>query len=482
MSAPPGIDPGGTMNDLNYINGINDTVDLNTTMATLGNLTFFDLATEQQVANLLNIYYTPLLVVLGSVGNLLSVFVFYNSKLWLQPTSRYLTAVALSDTLFLTQLLPPWMNAVRLTGLFNHWGFCQVFVYLSYVTCCLSNWLVVAFTVERFMAVVYPLRRTSMCSVNRSQIIIGTLVLLAMILNLPVFRFAVPTGKNCNIDFDYLDQAAQFNVADTVLSFTIPLMVITIMNAWIMVGVWRLEHGRARPRRMLSNQRAQQRVTRMLLIVSSVFVALNLPAYTMRICAYAYNMSEKEYSGRYAALQQVALLFFNTNFGINFVLYCLSGQNFRRALREMLRWRWRQQPPAERIEMRATRASLRRGSNSTSVVSTEVSQGPSSSAVTATTPPCRHKNCPHRWIFDNRLRLTATATPRRGLFGTAVEIHDPPTPFVTPRAVPRTTPRAVPHVIPHATHATPHVTPHATPHAAPSASTTSATSPGRASS
>jgi len=30
-------------------------------------------------------------------------------------------------------------------------------------------------------------------------------------------------------------------------------------------------------------------------------------------------------------LQHVAHVFFITNFGINFVLYCVSGQNFRRA-------------------------------------------------------------------------------------------------------------------------------------------------------
>ncbi|KAL0279792.1 UNVERIFIED_CONTAM: hypothetical protein PYX00_001273 [Menopon gallinae] len=32
------------------------------------------------------------------------------------------------------------------------------------------------------------------------------------------------------------------------------------------------------------------------------------------------------------AWQQASLILFNTNFGINFVLYCISGQNFRKAL------------------------------------------------------------------------------------------------------------------------------------------------------
>ncbi|KAG7313539.1 hypothetical protein JYU34_000682 [Plutella xylostella] len=58
------------------------------------------------------------------------------------------------------------------------------------------------------------------------------------------------------------------------------------------------------------------------------------------------NLEGTEHSGVWGALQQLALMFFNTNFGINFILYCMSGQNFRRALRQMLpRW-WRREPAA----------------------------------------------------------------------------------------------------------------------------------------
>lgn len=47
---------------------------------------------------------------------------------------------------------------------------------------------------------------------------------------------------------------------------------------------------------------------------------------------FVLTQSSGDYSGRWAALQQLALMFFNTNFGINFILYCLTGQNFRREL------------------------------------------------------------------------------------------------------------------------------------------------------
>lgn len=271
----------------------------------------------EQIAGSINFYYTPILIVLGTIGNLISVYVFYNTKLRVQSTSQYLSALAISDTLFLFQLLPAWLHALKVTDVFHQQGFCQVFVYLSYVACCMSSWLVVAFTGERFVAVLYPLQRNAVCTVTRARHIIAGVVFSSMVINLPVLRFAIPSNNDCNIDYEYISYAATFNLIDAVLSFSIPLLVIIIMNVWIVFGVWRLERdrqllmkaehvavssvqpstsagqstpvGRLRPSRVLSCPRSQQRVTRMLLIVSSVFVCLNLPAYTMRLIAYAYG-------------------------------------------------------------------------------------------------------------------------------------------------------------------------------------------------
>lgn len=71
----------------------------------------------------------------------------------------------------------------------------------------------------------------------------------------------------------------------------------------------------------------------MLLVVSTVFLVLNLPAYVVRACAFLYKDDEAPRSIELA--QQVCNLFFNTNFGINFILYCRTGQNFRNAMIRM---------------------------------------------------------------------------------------------------------------------------------------------------
>ncbi|KAF4525510.1 hypothetical protein B566_EDAN014934 [Ephemera danica] len=77
---------------------------------------------------------------------------------------------------------------------------------------------------------------------------------------------------------------------------------------------------------------SQTKITKMLLLVSTVFVCLNLPSYVVRLWVYVRQDPQDEERSLLIILQHASNLLFSTNFGINFVLYCVSGQNFRRAL------------------------------------------------------------------------------------------------------------------------------------------------------
>lgn len=244
----------------------------------------------------INLYYTIFLIIFGCFGNLLSLYVFFRKTGRLQSTSVYLSALAASDTLFLLQLFIPWLDAVQFSTLFCQPLICYTVTYISYVTCSLSSWIVVAFTVERFVAVLYPLQRSLICTVHRAKYMIAFLATAIMLLNLPVLKFVSPTD-NCSINSTYHDYAARFNIVDTAISFTVPLIAIIILNVRIMMGVFRVNYARdlllmvaqpgpSRTRRLRLPGGPQHRITRMLLIVSSVFVVLNLPAYTMRMIAY----------------------------------------------------------------------------------------------------------------------------------------------------------------------------------------------------
>ena len=251
-------------------------------------------------------YYIPILVYFGSLGNCLSVCVFFGTKMRRTSSNFYLAALAITDTGFLVSLFVVWLGMVEVK-LFNKQGFCQFFVYLTTVCSFLSAWFVVAFTVERFVAVRYPLRRQWICTVARAKIILLSVTLVGVVVCSPVLLFSKPQPSylnvsTCSLAEEWQNWASVHNVVDTVLTFVIPFFLIVILNGLIVKSVWSLvkirrtltiEAGAQQGDRDRSNCSQsprgvmhQTKVTKMLLIVSSVFLCFNLPAYVIRIYIY----------------------------------------------------------------------------------------------------------------------------------------------------------------------------------------------------
>ena len=145
----------------------------------------------ESISDLLTCYYTPILVFTGSIGNILSVFVFFKTKLRKLSSSYYLAALGISDTLFLFAIFISWLSFVNF-HLYNRNIVCQFFNYLTGLCSFLSVWFVVAFTVERFIAVLYPLKRQTMCTVRRAKIVLTCLTLLGAIHSAPLILFSTP--------------------------------------------------------------------------------------------------------------------------------------------------------------------------------------------------------------------------------------------------------------------------------------------------
>ncbi|XP_050074454.1 growth hormone secretagogue receptor type 1-like [Anopheles maculipalpis] len=377
----PGIPPGPNESSVHYqqttVHPVPDT--------TLSPALDFDQQTfvyYAEVLSVINFYYVPALVLFGSIGNVLSVLVFFKTKLRKLSSSYYLAALGLSDTFYLIGQFVAWLNLVDLK-IYIQEVCCRFFTFSSSLCCFLSVWFVVAFTVERFIAVLYPLKRQTMCTVRRAKIVIFALTIAGIFISLPIFFFASPqfsasmNDTICDIVQEYKDQAAMFNFLDFILVFVVPFTIIVVLNTITALTVWKFASIRrtmTMPRsyganvresrrqlnisnnqlfgngtvpvqqiQLLSRSRvanSQIKVTKMLLIVSTVFVCLNLPSYIVRVKIYL----ETEHTNMNIYLvQNCCQLFFMTNFGINFILYCVSGQNFRKAIFGMFQKRTQRQ-------------------------------------------------------------------------------------------------------------------------------------------
>lgn len=155
-----------------------------------------------QTGLLIDKYYTPLLCLFGALGNSLSLAIFYcNSKHRSQSSSYYLSALAVSDTGFLLNLFAVWLESVY-GGVITSDLMCPLVMYLGQVTCFISIFLMVAFSLERYVAVHSPFSRPSICTRSKAKKVIIAIALVALV----TFSYAwviakvvkVPTGNYKN--------------------------------------------------------------------------------------------------------------------------------------------------------------------------------------------------------------------------------------------------------------------------------------------
>ncbi|KAL1506670.1 hypothetical protein ABEB36_005993 [Hypothenemus hampei] len=341
----------------------------------------------------LNIFYTPMIILGGFVGNFLSFLVLSTTHLKMRSSSYYLAALALSDSGYLVTVVVIYCSVSEFFELYNIEGFCQFVTYLSSVCSFLSVWLTVAFTTERFIAVRYPLQRQYMCTISRAKTIVFSLTFIAAITQIHVLWTSGLVLHEeihyCSIKQDYRVLGNITNLLDTMFTCAIPTILILFMNVVIAHSVFksrnilmqgtqedeRLSSDRVRfhhvssqssdstrnsdPEYSTSSRRLkndhyslrrnrstrptslqiQHNINKMLLVISSVFITLNFPSYVIR-AMYYYNLVvgiKPPHTTSMNCAHQFAMLLFYTNFSINFLLYAVCGKSFRACLKKMLR-------------------------------------------------------------------------------------------------------------------------------------------------
>lgn len=155
------------------------------------------------IARYIHLYVYPLFILMGILGNSLSCFImFLNVRRSGFPTSLYLTLLAFVDCLFiLGSALPDWLSQlhhkldVKLLSDFS----CRFVYWFGHFTTHLSAGLVVGVTVERFIAVQYPLIAHKVNTVKHTRIVLIILIIFFFLLDSPVFVLVRKLDENIHI-------------------------------------------------------------------------------------------------------------------------------------------------------------------------------------------------------------------------------------------------------------------------------------------
>ncbi|ESO84010.1 hypothetical protein LOTGIDRAFT_108311, partial [Lottia gigantea] len=129
----------------------------------------------------INYYSYPIIVVLGSIGNILAYLIFTKTRLKQVSSARFLAAIAVTDTGFLWTFFLTVLQMYYRQNLLTYVGVCQLVMFLNCGFTFLSIWYMVALVVDRFIALYFPILKPSMCTVFRAKLVIVGMGALAVV-------------------------------------------------------------------------------------------------------------------------------------------------------------------------------------------------------------------------------------------------------------------------------------------------------------
>ncbi|XP_019388680.1 PREDICTED: neuromedin-U receptor 1 [Crocodylus porosus] len=300
-----------------------------------------------------------LIFVVGAVGNTLTCLVILRHKFMRTPTNYYLFSLAVSDLLVLLlgmplELYDMWSNYPFLLGA----GGCYFKTLLFEAVCFASILNVTALSVERYIAVVHPLKAKYVVTRNHAKRVIGAIWVLSVLCSIPNTslhgirplyvpgRGMVPDSAICMV----VKPLVLYNLIiqiTTILFFFLPMGTLSIL--YLLIGL------QLRKEKMLQSLeakagrdsdyhhvRAQQKkvrrrqVTKMLFVLVVVFGICWAPFHTDRlvwsfISNWTGNMHEM-----FQYIHVISGVFFYLSSATNPILYNLMSTRFREMFKEVM--------------------------------------------------------------------------------------------------------------------------------------------------
>ncbi|KAJ8307226.1 hypothetical protein KUTeg_015310 [Tegillarca granosa] len=333
-----------TESNLNYTGWDgNDTInDSNTTAA--GN-PLFDYA-EYAVALFINRYYLIFICCIGIPGNIAALITLAKMRP-LSSSLLYMVVLAVVDTVALVikiLYLQLTTKDVKLGDI----G-CKFIFFIGNFSMQYSSWILVAMTVERFIAIWFPLKVSKWCTRQRAILVMVLEAILLMGLNLHYFWTFHETTHDLYVydcstysEYQYFHSDIWYYLDGLAYSI-LPFVILIMCNFMIIFGIKRS----GRKQQVLTNKmdkfqsadkaKQQNQITIMLVTISIVFVVFTMPNCLFFIIKGKINYLATPHSHAIWILwMQVVFFLSDANHAINFYLYFLSGQKFRKKFKSII--------------------------------------------------------------------------------------------------------------------------------------------------
>lgn len=287
--------------------------------------------------------------IIGLGGNTLVIHIILRYSKIESVTNIYILNLAIADELFMLGL--PFL-AIQNT--LQSWPFgpfmCRLVMTVDSINQFTSIFCLTVMTIDRYLAVVHPIRSSKWRRPQVAKIINGTIWALSFLVVLPVVIFSniQKKGGTCNIAWPEPSNIwrAAFIIYTSAVGFFVPLLIICLCYLLIVFKI--RSSGKKVHATSTKRRKSERKVTHMVIIVVALFVLCWMPFYLLNIINLLVALPP-EYQGLYFFV--VVLGYANSC--ANPIVYGFLSDNFKRGFRKALcrsTRRVENHQPAERQE------------------------------------------------------------------------------------------------------------------------------------
>ena len=343
---------------------------------------------SRKIITEVSIYLTSLIVLTGIVGNLLSLKVFFSTKVPRTSSRTYLISLTICDCVFLVahfiddtckQIVDYFELEFPINITDQKLSMCRGFALIRSMARAASPWIIVAFTLERFLVVNYPQESNIISKPLLAKrfvyFILGVSFLISLYAPIltgivlvptqfrkmsnvnkkfsPVFVSLIQSNpyyqqkffrKTCDVLEDYRVIYLYFTFFYTLIIIILPLFIVSLFNMLLIIRLYRGDkwtsaklklHDQEMSYKELRDKKVQienLKITWTLVIISLTFILLTLP----HLIFYFMISIKLVKSSSVYVVYKISELFYIFNHSSNFFLYVFTRKSFRRVLKQKL--------------------------------------------------------------------------------------------------------------------------------------------------
>ena len=290
-----------------------------------------------------------LFLLIGIIGNILSFVVMLRKRMRCKSICNYFAALAFTEIIILvvnSSVVLSHAASIGEQGIALTVG-CAPLRMLVNSTSTISSQLLAAASIERFIAVCYPIKSKTWLTVKKSRVVIFCIIVFNSVYSIPVLKFYQSVDIKFKGEIYTLCETSagkMYTIIAALLYSVIPLTTIVAMNCLILLKIYQ---GSKMMQKLCAYQSEKAKQWRIILKTLPVLMALSVmflittvPSPVMFLLviydnSWAIIDSESSDFCSRMTLWSIIELIRIGNYSLNFFIYCLTSENVRRELAVM---------------------------------------------------------------------------------------------------------------------------------------------------